>query len=75
MDEMVHQYNNVIITALDKQVPVKTKLVRDTHHQPWFDEKIKTESSYNVRKKGNGYENSLNICGGLSTINIDMSQA
>ena len=42
MDEMVHQYNNVIITALDKQVPVKTKLVRDTHHQPWFDEKIKT---------------------------------
>ena len=43
MDEMVHQYNNVIITAWDKQVPVKTKLVRDTHHQPWFDEKIKTE--------------------------------
>ena len=43
MDEMVHQYNNVIITALDKQVPVKTKLVRDTHHQPWFNEKIKTE--------------------------------
>ena len=43
MDEMVHQYNNVIITALDKQVPVKTKLVRDTHHQPWFNEEIKTE--------------------------------
>ena len=43
MDDMVHQYNNVIITALDKQVPVKTKLVRDTHHQPWFNEKIKTK--------------------------------
>ena len=23
MDEMVHQYNNVIITALENQVPVK----------------------------------------------------
>ena len=43
MDEMVHWYNNVIITVLDKLVPVKMKLVRDTHHQPWFDEKIKTE--------------------------------
>ena len=43
MDEMVHQYNNVITTALDKQAPIKTKLVRDTHHQPWIDEKIKTE--------------------------------
>ena len=43
MDEMVHQYNNMIITALDKQVPVKTKLVRDTHDQPWFNEKIKME--------------------------------
>ena len=31
--------------------------------------KSKQKSSYNVRKKGNGYENSLNIHGGPSTIN------
>ena len=66
--------NNVIITALDKQEPVKTKLVRDTHHQPWLIKKSKQKSSYDIRKKGNGYENSLNIHGGLSTINVDMSQ-
>ena len=43
MDDMVQQYNDTIITALDKQIPEKTKLVRDTHHQPWFDDKIKKE--------------------------------
>ena len=74
MDAMVKQYNNVITTALDKQAPIKTKLVKDTHHQPWFDEKLKQKSSYNKRKKGNGCENSLNIHGGLSTTNLDMSQ-
>ena len=43
MDDMVQQFNDTIITALDKQIPEKTKLVRDTHHQPWFDDKIKKE--------------------------------
>ena len=43
MDDMVQQYNDTIITALDKQIPEKTKLVRDTHHQPWFNDKIKKE--------------------------------
>ena len=43
MDDMMQLYNDMIITALDKQVPEKTKLVRDTHHQPWFDDKIKKE--------------------------------
>ena len=43
MDDMVQQYNDTIITALDKQILEKTKLVRDTHHQPWFDDKIKKE--------------------------------
>ena len=47
----MHQYNNVIITALDKQVPVKTKLDRDAHHQPWFDEKIKTEIILQCKKE------------------------
>ena len=51
MDEMVQQYNDVITAALDKQVPVKTKLVRDTHHQPWFDEKIKTEITLRRKKE------------------------
>ena len=43
MDDMVQQYNDMIIMALDKQIPEKTKLIRDTHHQPWFDDKIKKE--------------------------------
>ena len=43
MDDMVQQYNDTIITALDKQILEKTKLVRDTHHQPWFNDKIKKE--------------------------------
>ena len=43
MDDMVQEYNDTIITALDKQIPEKTKLVRDTHHQSWFNDKIKKE--------------------------------
>ena len=43
MDDMVQQYNDMIIIALDKQIPEKTKLVRDIHHQPWFNDKIKKE--------------------------------
>ena len=51
MDEMVHQFNNVITTALDKQARIKTKLVRDTHHQHLFDEKIKTEIIIQQKKE------------------------
>ena len=43
MDDMVQQYNDTIITAHDKHIQEKTKLVRDTHHQPLFDDKIKKE--------------------------------
>ena len=41
---------------------------------PGLMKKSKWKSSYDVREKGNGYKNSLNIHGGLSTINIDMFQ-
>ena len=73
MDDMVQQYNDTIVTALDKQIPEKTKLVRDTHHNPGLMIKSKKKSFYNVREKGIGCEISQNTHGGLSTINIDMS--
>ena len=53
MDDMVQQYNDMIITAPDKQVPEKTRLVRDTHHQPWFDDKIEKEIILWCKKERN----------------------
>ena len=74
MDDMMQQYNDMIITALDNQIPEKTKLVRDTHHQPWFDDKIKKKKSFNnIREKGIGCKISQDTHGGLSTINVYMS--
>ena len=51
MDDMVQQYNYTIITALDKQISEKTKLVRDTHHQPWFDDKIKKRNHSTTKER------------------------
>ena len=39
----VHSYNMILSDVLDKHAPEKTKHIRDTHHQPWFDDQIKAE--------------------------------
>ena len=43
-------YNRVILTTLHKHAPHKTKLVKVSHKQPWFSDRIKAE--IRVRWKG-----------------------
>ena len=43
LDEQVEQYNTKLCEVLDKHAPIKEKTIRDSHHQPWFNDKIKSE--------------------------------
>ena len=43
LSDHVQSYNTILLDALDKHAPEKTKCIRDTHHQPWFNDQIKAE--------------------------------
>ena len=43
LEEHVSNYNTILTKTLEKHAPIKTKVIRDTHHFPWFNEKIKDE--------------------------------
>ena len=43
LEEHVSSYNTILTEILEKHAPIKTKVIRDTHHFPWFNEKIKDE--------------------------------
>ena len=43
LDDQVDQYNTKLCEVLDKHAPVIEKRIRNSHHQPWFNDKIKSE--------------------------------
>ena len=43
LEEHVSSYNTILTETLEKHVPIKTKVICDTHHFPWFNKKIKDE--------------------------------
>ena len=43
LEEHVSSYNTILTETLEKHAPIKTKVIHDTHHFPWFNEKIKDE--------------------------------
>ena len=43
LDDQVDQYNTKLWEVLDKHAPVIETKIRDSHHQPWFNDKIKNE--------------------------------
>ena len=45
LDDQVDQYNTKLQEVLDKHAPITEKKIRDSHHQPWFSDKIKMKSS------------------------------
>ena len=45
LDDQVEQYNTKLHEILDKHAPIIEKKIRDSHHQPWFNGRIKMKSS------------------------------
>ena len=43
LDDQVKQYNTKLHEVLDKYAPFIEKKIRDSHHQPWFNDRIKSE--------------------------------
>ena len=43
LDDQVDQYNTKLCEVLDKHVPIIEKKIRDSHHQPWFNDRIKSK--------------------------------
>ena len=43
LDDQVKQYNTKLHEVLDKHAPIIEKKIRDSHHQPWFNDKIKSK--------------------------------
>ena len=51
LEAKIDCYNRVILTTLDKHTPQKTKLVKVSHKQPWFLDRIKAEIRVRQEKK------------------------
>ena len=43
LDDQVKQYNTKLCVVLDKHAPIIEKKIRDSHHQPWFNDRINSE--------------------------------
>ena len=51
LDDQVEQYNTKLCEVLDKHAPILEKKIRDSHHQPWFNDRIKKESILRRKKE------------------------
>ena len=51
LEAKINCYNNVILSTLEKHAPKKTKVVKFTHKQPWFSDKIKAKIRLRNRKE------------------------
>ena len=40
---LVQQYNDGMAEIMDKHAPIKTKKIKIKHHQPWFNDRLKSE--------------------------------
>ena len=52
LEAKIDCYNRVILATLDKHAPQKTKLVKVSHKQPWFTDRIKDKIRVR-QEKGN----------------------
>ena len=43
LDDQVKQYNTKLCKVLHKHAPIIEKKIRDSHHQPWFNDRIKNK--------------------------------
>ena len=51
LEAKIDCYNRVILTTLDKHAPQKTKLVKVSHKQTWFSDRIKAEIRVRQKKE------------------------
>ena len=51
LEAKIDCYNRVTLATLDKHAPQKTKLVKVSHKQPWFSDKIKAEIRVRWKKE------------------------
>ena len=51
LEAKIDCYSRVILTTLDKHAPQKTKLVKVSHKQPWFTDRIKEEIRVRWKKE------------------------
>ena len=51
LDAKIDCYNRVILATLDKHAPQKTKLVKVSHKQAWFSDRIKAEIRIRWKKE------------------------
>ena len=51
LEAKIDCYNRAILTTLDKHAPQKTKLVKVSHKQPWFSDRIKAEIRVRQKKE------------------------
>ena len=43
LDNQVEQYNTKLCKVRDKHAPIIEKKIRDSHHQPWYNDRIKNK--------------------------------
>ena len=51
LDHLVHEYNTTLMDILNKHTPLKTKMVKTTHRQPWFNDYIICEIILRCKKE------------------------
>ena len=40
---LVQEYNDSMAEEMDKHAPIKTRKIKIKHHQPWFNDRLKSE--------------------------------
>ena len=58
---LVQNYDRTLRQLLDKHAPDKSKIVKKSHEQPWFNKHIKLELSLHGKRKDNRKKTILNI--------------
>ena len=61
LDDQVKQYNRKLPKVLDNHAPIIEKKIRDSHHQPWFNDEIKKQNHLKKEKRKNMVERTIRI--------------
>ena len=61
LEAKIDCYNRVILATLDKHAPQKTKLVKVSHKQPWFMDRIKDEIRVSGKRNSVGSKTLMTI--------------
>ena len=60
LETKIDCYNNVIHSTLEKTCPKKTKVIKITHKQPWFSDKIKAEIRLRCKEESTWNKDPMN---------------